>query len=223
MTLGRLVNSWADPGALGLGAGMIPDRGLVTTSSSPPVMVVDVTSDRLRIEAGLSAHDLGRLRHAVHDLDLPVEVEQGDLVFTDLQLGHRFEAWVERLLRYNRSIHRAAQLRGRPIEPYKPRDLVNLYVAVLRGVNPWNLGTLAHEVVWMQPFANANHRTVTAALLDQLGLDVPLDELRHLTDAVFVASKRLLEGADASLTDAEAKAEHGRVMDDFVAKLQSMS
>ncbi len=176
----------------------------------------------LIVEPGLDAHEVGRMRKAVDEYSLPVVLEGSRLVFSDSDFGDRVVVWSERLIRYNRRIHQLAKRRGQPIKPYKSRDLVNLYVAVMLGLVDGSMASIAHHVVWYQPFANANHRTVTAALLEELGVSASPDTIRRVTHDLFAKSKNLLDGRDSSLTDEEEKMQHLEVMGRLVVCLQSI-
>lgn len=165
-----------------------------------------MSEDHVRIETGLQPHDLGRLAQGIKDRGINADVDGSDLVILDEALGKDAVLWIERLIRFNRFIHDSAKREGNPIQPYKPRDLVNLYLAVLVGRTNGSLAMLAHEIIWQQPFANANHRSTTAALIEALNVEASIEEIKHVTEPAFTESKKLLDGSDKSLSNDEAKA-----------------
>ncbi len=99
---------------------------------------------------------------------------------------------------------------------------MNLYLAIIAGLQRGELPAIVHEVIWRQPFFNANHRTAAAAIQDEL--DVRLDEqqARLLTTDVILESKALLDGSDTSLSNEEAKRRHYGAMQRLVAAIQSI-
>ena len=178
--------------------------------------------DSVRIPLQLIPHDLKRLTQALASEELPASIDDDALVIPDEALGLRVYAWCKRLTWLNRDIHRIAAREGKPLQPYKPFDPVNLYLAVLSGLHQGSLHSLAHEVIWRQPFRNANHRSTTAALLEEMDLDPNLEELAELTEPLFKRSKELMDGSDQSLSNDEAKAEHLATMEKLVEALQSI-
>jgi len=179
-------------------------------------------TDSYVLETNLSSHDLERLKGELDTAHLPARVQGTAVVFTDNEMGEQAQAWIERLIDYNARIHRQADREGRPLERYKPRDEANLILAVCLGLQSKTASAIIHEVIWRQPFPNANHRTATAALIDELGLTIDMEELRTLTNSVFAESKKLLDGSDQSLSNREAKNAHNAVIARLVGTLQSM-
>ena len=123
------------------------------------------------LELHLNDHDAQRLRDSLEAEALPARYADGALQFDDALLGAAVRSWHGKLTTLNRLIRETAKREGKPIQPYKPMDDVNLVLAILAGL-PGGLPAIVHEVIWRQPFPNANHRTMVAAIEDELGITV---------------------------------------------------
>lgn len=178
--------------------------------------------DTFELETNLDEHAFSRLHRALAEANVSAHVDVGSVVFDDPHFGRQVQVWLERLIDYNFRIHQAAKREGKPLSRYKPRDEVNLIVAVCLGLQAGRNAAIVHEVVWRQPFPNANHRTAIAALIDELDVTVGMDDLRTVTDPFITESKGLLDGSDRSRTDKEAKQAHHELMVRLVEELQSI-
>lgn len=170
----------------------------------------------------MDAHDLRRLSTGLEQEALPATMAGSELIFEDIELGRRIEQWYERFMRLNRAIHAKARRDGKSIQPYKTLDRVNLLLAIVAALSRGSPEDMAHEVIWRQPFPNANHRTTVAAIAEALGINLQAATLSEVVDAYFVRSKELLDGSDTSLTDGEAKEAHALEMRAMVAAVQSL-
>ncbi len=72
------------------------------------------------IRIDLEPRDLERLADGLASEGFPVRVEGHCLVFSDPLLADAVRAWYTKLTLYNRLIHRAARIRGKPITIASP-------------------------------------------------------------------------------------------------------
>ena len=170
----------------------------------------------------MDAHDAERLTRALDREGLAAHWRDGILVCEDPGLVVALRAWHGKLSTFNRLIREIAKREDRPIKPYKPMDHVVLVLAILLGLRAGDLADVVHEVIWRQPFPNANHRTVVAAIEDELGKQCPEDVLRKAVTPLFMESKKLLDGSNTSLSNADAKQRHLQLAARLVAAVQSI-
>lgn len=126
---------------------------------------------------------------------------------------------------------RIARRSGQPIRQLKPRDDVLLFAAVWQALDEASgdvdVARMLHEVIWWQPFPNANHRTAFTyacrLLADPTGQGLPdlsSHPLRRIAERCFGRSKELMR-KDTGMDDDEAKRHHLHLMRSTLAELEN--